>query len=49
MGYNAWKIDFLEFSPDGTDIPAYDRIIMPPPFTRQQDIDHVMRASDYLE
>lgn len=47
-GFNVWNMDFMEFPADGTDIPAYDRVIMNPPFTRQQDIDHVMRAWWYL-
>jgi len=31
------EMDFLQFNPG----PIYDRIIANPPFTRQQDIDHV--------
>lgn len=36
--------DFLEYNPG----PIYDRIIANPPFTRQQDIDHVSHMVDCL-
>jgi hypothetical protein len=38
-GYNARHCDFLKFEQKG-----YDEIFMNPPFTRQQDIDHVLHA-----
>lgn len=37
--------DFLTVSPD----PAYDAIIMNPPFARQQDIAHVTHALEFLK
>lgn len=42
-GYNTLCQDFLEYSMD-----TFDRIIMNPPFTRQQDIDHVLHAWSLL-
>lgn len=40
--------DFLtiEFEPDGM---LYDRVVMNPPFERQQDIDHVLHAWQFLK
>ena len=38
------QADFLEVEPD----PIYDRIVMNPPFSRQQDIDHVLHAAEFL-
>jgi len=42
-GYNLLCNDFLKLKN-----VAYDRIIMNPPFERQQDIDHVLHAWDLL-
>lgn len=44
-GYDVHYRDFLEV--DNTEITA-DRIVMNPPFTKQQDIDHVYKAYDCL-
>lgn len=38
--------DFLKVDPNGFKI---DRVVMNPPFTRQQDIDHVTHALKFLE
>lgn len=38
-GYPVAEGDFLEI-----DFEQFDRIVMNPPFTRQQDIDHVLKA-----
>jgi len=42
--------DFLTFNPDdeGFDATPYDRIIMNPPFTKDQDIKHIRHALDFL-
>lgn len=47
-GYYTVHQDFMTYPLPSTDIPAWDRIIMNPPFTRQQDIDHVLHAFDLL-
>lgn len=39
--------DFLALYAAGS--PCFDKILMNPPFTRQQDIDHVMRAYSLLK
>lgn len=44
-GFSVHEGDFLQY--DSSE--RYDRIVMNPPFTRQQDISHVMKALDYLE
>lgn len=36
--------DFLQMAP----IPHFDRVVMNPPFTNAQDIDHVMHAFNFL-
>lgn len=38
--------DFLEYDCDGA---FWDRIVMNPPFARQQDIDHIHKAFDVLK
>ncbi len=38
--------DFLKMFPET--VGEFDRVIMNPPFTRSQDIDHVRHAYDYL-
>jgi len=40
--------DFLEFVTDGDLIPSYNHIIMNPPFTGLQDVDHVLHAYECL-
>ncbi len=44
-GYDAIRGDFLETSAT----PAWDRIIMTPPFERAQDIDHILHAYNSLK
>lgn len=44
-GYDVYYRDFLEV--DSEDISA-DRIVMNPPFSKQQDIDHVYKAYECL-
>lgn len=39
------KGDFLSIAPE----PVYDRVVMNPPFTKQQDIKHVMHAHQFLK
>jgi predicted RNA methylase len=43
-GYYVLERDFLEFQFGH----KYDRIVMNPPFSKQQDIKHVMKAWDFL-
>jgi predicted RNA methylase len=38
-------MDFLELSP----VPDYDRVVMNPPFAKQQDIKHVNHALGFLK
>ncbi|MDQ0672919.1 putative RNA methylase [Pseudarthrobacter siccitolerans] len=44
-GISCINQDFVNWMPDRT----YDRIIMNPPFTRQQDVDHVSKAFQLLK
>jgi len=44
-GYNLVGDDFMEFKSG----PVYDRIVMNPPFSNDQDIDHVYHAYDMLK
>jgi predicted RNA methylase len=44
-GFKAIRSDFLTVIPCVTE---YDRVVMNPPFTRQQDIDHVLHALTFL-
>ena len=44
-GFSVYKGDFLEY----VCVPLYDRIVMNPPFTRQQDIEHVQKALTHLK
>jgi hypothetical protein len=39
--------DFLEYKPG--EVMEFDRIVMNPPFSKQQDIDHIYHAYDLLE
>lgn len=41
-------VDFLEFAKDGGIDHEWNRIVMNPPFTKQQDIDHILAAYDIL-
>jgi len=43
-GYNLRGSDFLGFDAK----PEYDRILMNPPFSKLQDIDHVLKAYECL-
>lgn len=44
-GYNLVGDDFTQFKSD----PVYDRIVMNPPFSNDQDIDHVYHAYNMLK
>ena len=44
-GFNVYIGDFLQYSSGD----RYDRIVMNPPFTRQQDIMHIQKALLYLK
>lgn len=41
-------VDFLEFAKDDGIDHEWNRIVMNPPFTKQQDIDHILAAYDIL-
>lgn len=41
-------VDFLEFARDDSTNRGWSRIVMNPPFTKQQDIDHILAAYDIL-
>ncbi len=41
-------IDFLDFAKDDGIGHEWNRIVMNPPFTKQQDIDHILAAYDIL-
>jgi hypothetical protein len=43
-GYPVRHEDFLEMSPR----PVFERVVMNPPFTRNQDVTHVKRALQWL-
>jgi len=45
IGYCVMEADFMSVVPN----MVYDRIVMNPPFTRQQDIDHVSHALKFLK
>lgn len=48
--FKGWTVnarDFLDMQPDALDI--FDKIVMNPPFTNQQDIDHVTHALTFLK
>ena len=45
-GYRVMAFDFLEFENDQES--PYDRIVMNPPFERQQDLDHIRHAYKLL-
>jgi len=54
LGYKTAYDDFLKIiSPDNSGITTtaikYDRIVMNPPFTKQQDIEHVIHALKFLK
>jgi predicted RNA methylase len=42
---SVFEGNFLEHSP----LELFDRVVMNPPFTRQQDIDHVLHAHKFLK
>ena len=44
-GHKVTQSDFLKYGEKG----SYDRIVMNPPFSKDQDIDHVMHAYDLLK
>ena len=41
--------DFLKVDPDKSFFPDYDRVVMNPPFSRNQDIKHVNHALKFLK
>ncbi|RVT96298.1 SAM-dependent methyltransferase [Rhodovarius crocodyli] len=45
LGLNARIYDFLKLAPN----PAYDRVVMNPPFRNLQDVDHVTHALGFLK
>lgn len=51
MTTEVWCCDFLTLKPRGQIISTgyFDRVVMNPPFARQQDIDHVRHAYDFLK
>ncbi len=44
-GFDPLVTDFLTVEPE----EVYDRVVMNPPFTRDQDIDHVLHAFKFLK
>lgn len=46
-GYTPYQCDFLALT--HTIAREYNKIIMNPPFSRQQDIDHILHAFDLLK
>lgn len=46
-GYNEWEGDFLQFTGKEFGV-KFDRVVMNPPFSKQQDIDHIYHAFDIL-
>lgn len=44
-GFETYQVDFMTTNPD----PVFDRVVMNPPFTRQQDVKHVMHALKFLK
>lgn len=47
QGFAANLLDFLTLEPK--DAPTFDRVLMNPPFTNDQDIKHVMQAFRFLK
>lgn len=45
--YTVMYDDFLNYSPET--VKAFDRIVMNPPFSNQQDVDHVYHAYSLLK
>lgn len=45
LGLNATQIDFLQVEPE----EKFDLIVMNPPFSKQQDIKHVLHAYKFLK
>lgn len=44
-GYRAREVDFLAVAPE----PTFDRVVMNPPFTKDQDVKHVLHAYRFLK
>lgn len=42
-------IDFLEFAKQNGEQHGFDRIIMNPPFSKHQDVDHILAAYGLLD
>jgi len=47
QGYNPLEADFLTLAPE--DIGYFDRIVANPPFTKNQDIDHIKHMFTFLK
>lgn len=47
QGFNVHNRDFLELEPE--DIGMFDTIVANPPFTKNQDIDHVLHMHKFLK
>lgn len=47
-GVAVWEDDFLKLRPGSEGIGYFDVVVMNPPFTGQQDIDHVGHAYSFL-
>jgi predicted RNA methylase len=45
--FACYEADFLSLS--GRTLPAFDRVVMNPPFTKGQDIEHVLHALKFLK
>lgn len=45
LGFDATLKDFCDYDP----VVQFDRVVMNPPFARQQDMTHVLRAFDMLK
>jgi predicted RNA methylase len=48
-GYFVVNADFLTWEPRDAYYASYDRILMNPPFTKGQDVDHIRRAFSLLK
>jgi hypothetical protein len=47
-GYHVNANDFMEVIPPHLETLGYDAVVMNPPFSKQQDIDHVLHAYEML-
>lgn len=52
LGFAENNVDFLSTEPPGSvavTFVGYDRVILNPPFTKSQDVDHVLHALKFLK